>query len=223
MTKLQIILGTTRESRNGERVAPWVVKRAKEMGGFDVELIDLRDWPLPIFQEHMGTIGNIADPTYSDPIVKRWNAKLKEADAFIVITPEYLHSVPGVLKNAMDSIFLSFAFRNKPFAAIGYSVAAAAGARAVEHLMLIAIESEAAPLRNTVLIPNIAGAFGQDGAPKDPGTEAALQILLEDVAWWSNALAPARTAGALPPGTFRMRAYLTKAREAAAAANADAG
>ena len=135
MTKLQIILGTTREGRNGERVAPWVVRRAEAHGGFEVELIDLRDWPLPIFQEHLGTIGNIANPTYSDPIVKRWNTKLKEADAFIVITPEYLHSVPGVLKNAMDSIFLSYAFRNKPFAAVGYSVApAAAGPRQIDRI-----------------------------------------------------------------------------------------
>ena len=219
MTKLHIILGSTRENRNGERIAPWVVKRAREHGGFEVELIDLRDWPLPIFQEHLGTIGDIADPTYSDPIVKRWNAKIKEGDAFIIITPEYLHSVPGVLKNAMDSIFLSYAFRNKPIGAIGYSVAAAAGARAVEHLMHIAIECEAAPLRNTVLIPNVANAFDPDGDPKDPGTEAALQILLEDVTWWSNALAPARTAGSLAPGTFRMRAYLAKAQAAAAAAS----
>lgn len=218
MTKLQIILGTTREGRNGERVAPWVVRRAEAHGGFEVELIDLRDWPLPIFQEHLGTIGNIANPTYSDPIVKRWNTKLKEADAFIVITPEYLHSVPGVLKNAMDSIFLSYAFRNKPFAAVGYSVAPAAAARAVEHLMLIAIESEAAPLRNTVLIPNVANAFNENGDPKDPGTEAAMQILLEDVAWWSKALTPARAAGSLPPGTFRMRAYVAKAQAAAAEA-----
>ena len=146
--------------------------------------------------------------------------RVKAADAVLFATPEYNRSVPGVLKNAMDSIFLSYAFRNKPFAAVGYSVAQAAGARAVEHLMHIAIESEAAPLRNTVLIPNVANAFNEDGDPKDPGTEAAMQVLLEDVAWWSNALAPARAAGSLPPGTFRMRAYLAKAQAAAAAAAA---
>jgi hypothetical protein len=84
-------------------VVPWVVSRARAYQGFEVELADLRDWPLPIFAEHPGTIGDINDPTYSEPIVQAWNKKVKQADAFIVITPEYSHSIPGGLKNAVDS------------------------------------------------------------------------------------------------------------------------
>ena len=163
-----------------------------------------------MFQEHLGTIGDIRDPTYSEPIVKRWNAKLSGADAFLVVTAEYLHSIPGVLKNAMDSIFLSYAFRNKPLGAVGYSVAAAGGARAVEQLMLIAIECEAAPLRNTVLIPHVGTAFDDAGNPRDPMTTAALTITLDDLAWWSGALATARAAGSLPPGNARIRAAMAR-------------
>ena len=70
MPKLQIIIGSTRPTRAADRVGPWVLDRARAHGGFDVEVLDLRDWPLPIFEEHFGTIGDFHDPTYSDPIVK---------------------------------------------------------------------------------------------------------------------------------------------------------
>jgi len=191
-----------------DQVAPWVAKRAEAHGGFAVETIDLRDWPLPHFAEHVGSIGNFTDPTYSEPLVKRWNAKIREADAFLFVTPEYNHSIPGVLKNAIDSVFVSFGFRNKPVAAVGYSVGIAAGTRAVEHLALIMIETEAVPLRNTVLIPKVGEAFGESGDPTDRGTEAAMQILLDDLAWWGRALREARRAGELVPGSFRMMAAM---------------
>ena len=121
LTRLQIIIGSTRPTRAADRVSPWVIERASAHGGFEVEVLDLRDWPLPMFGEHVGTIGDFSDPTYSDPIVKRWNQKIKEAEAYLVVTPEYNHSIPGVLKNAIDNVFVSFAFRNKPLIAVGYS------------------------------------------------------------------------------------------------------
>ena len=213
MSKLQIIVGSTRPTRSAERVFPWIADQAIRRGNFDVEVIDLRDWKLPFFQEHLGTIGDFANPTYSDPVVKAWNAKIAEGDAYLIITPEYNHSVPGELKNAIDSVFVSFALRNKPVAFVGYSAGIAAGTRAVEHLALIAIEAEAVPLRNTVLIPSVAGAFGEDGEPTNPATEAALAITLDDLSWWAVALANARAEGELPPAAFRSRA--------AAAAQAD--
>jgi NAD(P)H-dependent FMN reductase len=206
MHKLQIIVGSTRPTRAAERVFPWVIERASNHGAFDVELLDLRDWQLPFFQEHMGTIGDFADPTYSDPLVKAWNNKLAEGDAYLIVTAEYNHSVPGQLKNAIDSVFVSWALRNKPIGFVGYSVGIAAGTRAVEHLALIAIETEAVPLRNTVLIPFVADAFGDDGRPANRATEIALSITLDDLAWWSTVLTRARAEGELPPGTLRARA-----------------
>jgi NAD(P)H-dependent FMN reductase len=203
MTKLQIIVGSTRPTRAAERVFPWIVDEAIRHGGFEVEVLDLRDWNLPFFQEHMGTIGDFADPTYSDPIVKAWNDKIAEGDAYVIVTTEYNHSVPGQLKNAIDSVFVSWAMRNKPVAFVGYSAGIAAGTRAVEHLALITIEAEAVPLRNTVLIPFVADAFGEDGQPTNPATTAALSITLEDLSWWANALSRARAEGQLPPAAFR--------------------
>ncbi len=206
MNKLQIIVGSTRPTRSAERVFPWIADQAIRRGDFEVEVIDLRDWRLPFFQEHLGTIGDFADPTYSDPVVKAWNNKVAEGDAYLIVTAEYNHSVPGELKNAIDSVFVSFALRNKPVAFVGYSAGIAAGTRAVEHLALIAIEAEAVPLRNTVLIPSVATAFGEDGEPTSPATEAALAITLDDLSWWANALASARADGELPPAAFRSRA-----------------
>jgi NAD(P)H-dependent FMN reductase len=188
------------------------VAEAQRHGTFDVEVVDLRDWQLPFFQEHLGTIGDFADPTYSDPIVKAWNNKIAEGDAYVIVTAEYNHSVPGQLKNAIDSVFVSFALRNKPIAFVGYSGGISAGIRAVEHLALIVIEAEAVPLRNTVVIPFVANAFGDDGKPSNPATETALSIMLDDLAWSSNALARARSEGELLPAVFRARAAAAAAQ-----------
>ncbi len=212
MLKLQVIVGSTRPTRASDKVVPWVVERAGHHDAFEVETLDLRDWPMPFFQEHVGTIGDFADPTFSDPVVKAWNAKIAEGDAYLVITPEYNHSIPGVLKNALDNIFITHALRNKPISAVGYSGGTAAGVRAIEHLALIAIECEMAPIRSTVIIPNVMGAFDENDDPVDFNADIALKVSLDDLAWWGEALAAARQVGELVPGKFRARA----AREAAA-------
>jgi NAD(P)H-dependent FMN reductase len=206
MSKLQIIIGSTRPNRAADKVAPWVIDRAMSHEAFDVEVLDLRDWPLPIFTETLETIGDFNDPTYSDPAVKRWNQKIKEADAYLVITPEYNHSVPGVLKNAIDNVWLSFAFRNKPIVAVGYSGGIAGGVRAIEHLAQIAIEAELVPIRTAVVIPRVGEAFDGSGLPINPVTDISLEVALDDLAWWSAALETARAAGELVPAAFRVQA-----------------
>ena len=213
--KLQVIVGSTRPTRAADKVVPWVVNRAALHEAFETEVIDLRDWQLPMFGEHMGSIGDPNDPSYSEQIVRRWNRKIAEADAYLVITPEYNHSVPGELKNAIDSVFFSFAFRNKPMAMVGYSGGIGGAIRAIEHLAQIAVEVEAAPLRSTVVLPFVDKAFTPDGEPAEQATEVSLQILLDDLAWWGAALRDARAAGELLPGKIR-------ARMAAAAAPAPA-
>jgi NAD(P)H-dependent FMN reductase len=203
--KLQVIVGSTRPTRAADKIAPWVTREAAVHEGFETEVLDLRDWPLPMFGEHMGSIGDLQDPSYSDEIVRRWNRKIAEADAYLVITPEYNHSLPGVLKNAIDSVFVSFAFRNKPIVAVGYSAGIGGGIRAVEHLAQIAVEVEMAPVRSSVVIPFVDKAFTDDGEPADPATAVSLQIALEDLAWWAAALKTARQAGELIPGKVRAR------------------
>jgi NAD(P)H-dependent FMN reductase len=197
--RLAIIVGSTREGRASDRFLPWLVERADGHGGFSVEVLDLRDWNLPMFQETAGTIS----AGYSTDSVRRWNEHVAAADAYLFVTPEYNHSVPGVLKNAVDNVVASYAFRNKPAGFLAYSGGLVGGARAVEHLAAIAIEAELAPLRNSVLIAQVGRAFDGDGRPVDPATDFALTILLDDLAWWANALRQARRAGELPPARRR--------------------
>jgi NAD(P)H-dependent FMN reductase len=212
MSKLLIIVGSTRPGRAADTVVPWVVKAAEAHEAFEVEVADLRDWKLPYFAEHFGTIGDFNDPTYSDPVVKAWNNKVKESDAFIVITPEYNHSVPGELKNAIDTVWLSFGFRNKPVVSVGYSGGISGAMRAIEHLAHIFVEAEAVPLRNTVVLPQVQTLFDEAGEPTDAFPVAALDVMLDDLAWWSAALGKARAEGELAPGVLRVRAAVQAAQ-----------
>jgi NAD(P)H-dependent FMN reductase len=203
MLNLEIIIGSTRPGRAADRVVPWISQVAREHGAFDIEVLDLRDWPLPIFGETFATLGDPANPTFSVPEVRRWNDAILAGDAYLFITPEYNHSVPAVLKNAIDSVFATFGFRNKPAAFVAYSGGIGGGIRAVEHLAHIAIEAELVPLRNTVLIPYVTAAFGPDGEPADDRARAAAKIMLDDLAWSAALLQRARRDGPLPPAIMR--------------------
>src|SRR5579864_8618622 len=86
MDRLQVIVGSIRPERQVEPVSRWVVGRASAHKEFEVETLDLRDWPLLMFAEGRNTIDDFANPTYSSPIVKRWNQRIAEADAYLFIT-----------------------------------------------------------------------------------------------------------------------------------------
>jgi NAD(P)H-dependent FMN reductase len=211
MLKLQVIVGSTRDGRNADSVLRWLLPLTQAHGAFEVETLDLREWKLPMFQETIQTVGDFANPTYSDPVVKRWNSKVKEADAYILLTPEYNHGVPAVLKNAIDSVFFSFGFRQKPVAFVGYSMGVAAGARAVEQLNQIMLETEAVPIRTQILIPFVNNAFDGEGKPVAPVINIGLPVVLDDLAWMGKALKAARAEGQLPPAAARMsRAFAKK-------------
>ena len=107
-----------------------------------------------------------------------------------------------MLKNGIDTVFGSYAFRSKPAGTVAYSGGRIAGARAVEHLALIAVETEMVPLRNAVLIPTVTQTFNPDGSPRDPSTEAAAYVLFDDLAWWADALHQARSRDELAPRAF---------------------
>jgi NAD(P)H-dependent FMN reductase len=206
MSKLQIIIGSTRPGRAGDLVFPWVIDRTRNHGAFEVEVLDLRDWELPMFAETLETVGDFNDPTYSSPLVRSWNKKIAEADAYLVVTPEYNHSIPAVLKNAIDSVFVSFAFRCKPLSVVAYSGGISGGVRAVEHLASIALEAEMMPLRTSTIVPQVFEAFDDEQRPRNPIADIGLQIALDDLEWWSNVLAAGRAGGQLPPAAFRMQA-----------------
>jgi NAD(P)H-dependent FMN reductase len=201
--KLKILVGSTRPARAADLVLPWLVDRSAAHGAFAVDVLDLRAWPLPMFGEAHEALSAVAGG-HSDGIVQRWNSTVADGDAYLFLTPEYNHSVPAVLKNAIDSVFGSYGFRNKAAGFVGYSAGPVGGARAVEHLAHIAIEAELVPLRNATLIAQVHQAFGDDGRPHDHRYDDRLTVLLDDLAWWGDALRRARDAGELPPPHARL-------------------
>ena len=209
---LKLITSTSRPGRQADKVLPWLTRRFADDARFDVEVLDVREWRLPLSQENRETIGDPADPTYSDPVVRAWNRKIRDGGAFVFLTAEYNHSIPGELKNAIDTVFVSYGFRNKPVAFVGYSGGLVGGARAVEHLAHVLIEAEAVPLRNSVLIGSVGAAFDDADEPTNPATEAALRVMRDDVAWWASVLARARAEGELAPGNGRFAKELAALR-----------
>lgn len=208
--KVLLIVGSTRPGRTSDLVLPWLKGLLDEDSRFDLSVEDLRDWPLPLFQEEPAKIGNPASPNYSDPLVGQWNKTVTEADAYVFLTPEYNHSAPAALKNAIDSVFMSPGFRNKPCAFAGYSVSPTGAVRAIEHLIQIVNTLEAMPLRNTVMIGKVGEAFNEQGSPVDPMTTLIAKIMADDIYWWGSALRAARAAGQLPPAQLRIMQAIAK-------------
>ena len=144
MIKIAIILGSTRPNRNGEAVAKWVCEVAKTRSDAESELVDIKDFNLPLLDEPVPpSMGQ-----YSKPHTKAWAAKIGYFDAYVFVTPEYNHGTSGALKNAIDFLFAEW--NNKAAGFVSYG--GAGGARAVEHLRLILAEVQMASVRNQVML-----------------------------------------------------------------------
>ena len=192
-----VILGSTREGRVGDKPAHWILGEAAQRADVEAELVDLRDFPLPFFDRP--TSPTREGGVYANPAVARWAAKIAEADAFIVITPEYNHGYPAVLKNAFDHIFPEWGRK-----AIGFvSYGNAGGARAVEQLRLVAIELGLWPIRSALHLPLdvYLGAI-KEPVPPNPEIFAPLKkvfgvdrvaLFLDELLWAGRALKAART------------------------------
>lgn len=87
MLNLKIITGSTRPGRAAGKVIPWITAMSRERCDFDVDALDLGDWPLPILGETLGSVGGPGNPTFSVPAVRQWNAKIAEGDAYLFVTP----------------------------------------------------------------------------------------------------------------------------------------
>ncbi len=188
--KVKVIIGSTRDGRWGDKAAAWVAAVLGKQSGVSVEVLDLRDYAMPLFNEAVSP--SYKTEPYKDEAVARFTKKIAEGDAFVMVTPEYNHSTSGVLKNALD--WVSQEWNNKPVAFVSYG--SVGGARAVEHLRLIAIELQLAPIREAVHINGeryFPVLFGQADAAKlfaelQPQAERMTTQLL----WWAKALKQAR-------------------------------
>ena len=186
MTKIAIIVGSTRPGRKAEPVAQWVHDIAAKRDDATFEVVDLADFDLPLLDEPMPPMWG----QYTHPHTQAWSAKIAEFDGFVFVTPEYNHSTSGALKNAID--FLYREWTNKAAGFVSYG--AHGGTRAVEHLRLIMGELQVADVRSQVALSmredfENYSAFNPAAHHEDRVTQ-----MLDEVVAWSSALAPLRTA-----------------------------
>jgi NAD(P)H-dependent FMN reductase len=184
MLKIQIIIGSTREGRRSESVAKWLYSVARKRSDAQFELVDLRDYPLPFYNEP-GSPQGLKDEI---PTAKKWRDKVLEADGYIIVSPEYNHGYTAVLKNALDYVYK--AWNKKAVTFISYG--AVGGARAIEQLRLVAVELQMAPMHTTLAITGVTKLINEDGTINDPSYEDRATRLLDNLIWWSNVLKKAR-------------------------------
>lgn len=183
--KIGIIISSTRQGRFGDHPATWIDQHMQKQAAFSPQLVDLRDFPLPFFDEEKSPIR--ATP----PVAKAWSDRMGAMDGFIFVVAEYNHGIPAVLKNALDHAYPEFV--RKPAAYIGYGGLGAA--RAIEQLRLNCIELQMAPLRHAVHItmePYMAVAKGERQLSDFSYLNESAQTMLDDLAWWTRALQLAR-------------------------------
>ena len=184
MLRIGIILGSTRPGRNGEAVAKWVQQSATRRSDATFELIDIRDFNLPLLDEPVPpSMGQ-----YSREHTKAWARRIDAVDAFVFVTPEYNHSTSGALKNAIDYLYREW--NNKAAGFVGYGSAGAV--RAVEHLRLIAAELQIATVRAQVQL-SLFTDFENFSAFKPAAVhEGALTAMLDQLVAWGTALRTVR-------------------------------
>ncbi|MCQ6560585.1 NADPH-dependent FMN reductase [Paenibacillus mendelii] len=182
--KIQIIIGSVREGRRGKSIGEWAFHTAAARGDVQVELIDLKEWDLPMY--------DLAKPPilgqYEDPLQQRWADKIKEADGYLFISPEYNHSFTSALKNALDYLYEEWG--RKPASFIGYGPTG--GIRGIEQLRLVLIELKMAALGSALHLTKVHEKIVNNRFIASDHDTSSLNHALDDLLWWSRALSEAK-------------------------------
>jgi NAD(P)H-dependent FMN reductase len=185
--RLAVIIGSVRNGRFGPVVARWAVDQATEHGGFTVDVVDLAETELPL---RMPAFGTAPFPEAASALATL-SPKLDAADAFVVLTPEYNHSYPAALKNAID--WHHKQWHAKPVAFVSYG-GISGGLRAVEHLRVVFAEVHAMTIRDTVSFHTAWTRFDEQGQPVDAEScNGAMKTMLDQLLWWGVALSDAKS------------------------------
>ena len=180
MLKVAIILGSTRPGRNGEAVSKWMYEIAKKRNDADFELVDVKDFNLPLLDEPIPpSMGK-----YSKEHTKTWSAKINSFDAYVFVTAEYNHGLPGALKNAIDFLFKEW--NNKVAGFVGYG--SAGGVRSVEQLRLVMAELKVATVRTQVQLSLFTDFENFSNFKPAPFQEKSANNMLDEVIAWGGAL-----------------------------------
>jgi NAD(P)H-dependent FMN reductase len=183
--KIKVIIGTTREGRFGDKPGRWIFELLKKKSGVEAELLDLRDYPMPFFNEAESP--SYKKQPYTDPAVVKWTAKIAEADGFVVTAAEYNHGYPAVLKNALD--YVGAEWHDKAVGFVGYG--SVMGARAIEQLREVAVELQMAPIHHAVHMPFDVLMASMKGMPESElftAYDERGNSMLDQLVQWSKAL-----------------------------------
>lgn len=189
--KIGIIVGSTRANRFADKPTEWIAELARERTDIEVEIVDLRDYPMPFFEEEKSPMWA---PSKNE-VAQRWQKKIDELDGFIITAAEYNHAPTGVLKNAID--YAATEWNRKPVSFVGYG--GVGGARAVEQLRMIAIEMQMAPTKAAVHIlwPDFLAVLQGKKLAQIEHLNQGAKAMLDDIAWWAKVLKAAREADAV--------------------------
>jgi NAD(P)H-dependent FMN reductase len=185
--KIAVILGITRPNRNGNAVAEWVLERAADRTTAEYELIDLLEYPLPFFDAPFPP----SSGRYTYEYTKAWAATIGSYDAFIFVSPEYNHSIPGVLKNAIDYLYAEW--KNKAAAFVSYG--SSGGVRAVEHLRAVCTELQMAHVRQQLSFSLYHDFEDLTVFKPDVRHEDAADTLFDQLETWARAFRSIRAVG----------------------------
>ncbi len=180
MIKVAIIIGSTRPGRKAETVARWVQGIAQKRRDAEFELVDIKDYDLPLLDEPIPpSLGQ-----YSHLHTKTWAAKIASFDAYVFVTPEYNHGMPGALKNAIDYLYAEW--NNKAAGFVSYG--SALGARAVESLRLVMGEVQVADVRAQVMLSLYTDFENFAIFKPAPLHEKNVNAMLDQLIAWGGAL-----------------------------------
>jgi NAD(P)H-dependent FMN reductase len=189
--RIAVILGTTRDSRFGMVPAQWILEQARARGDWSVDLVDLKDFDLPLFNE---VASNAWVPSQSEA-ARRWQETIAQYDGFIFVTPEYNRSITGALKNALDQAYSEW--NRKAFGIVSYG--SVGGTRAAEHLRTIGIELQMVSTRSAVHIGGgdffAVHPLGQQNKPMsaiEGSIGGSAGAMLGELDWWTRATMAAR-------------------------------
>jgi NAD(P)H-dependent FMN reductase len=187
MPRLHVVIASTRPGRVGPAVATWFTEIAEKFAEFDVHLVDLAEFGLPLLDEPH----HPAERTYTKQHTREWSASVDAADAFVFVAPEYNYGINAALKNAID--YLYFEWQYKPVGFVSYGNTSA-GLRAAQMTKQVVTTLKMVPLTETVAIHFVGKHIDEEG--RFAGTDAmadAAAGMLEELHRVAVALAPLRT------------------------------
>jgi len=184
MLRIGIIIGSTRPGRKAEAVAKWVYEIAQKRGDAEFELVDIKDYDLPLLDEPMSPMMG----QYTHQHTRDWSAKIASLDAYVFVTPEYNHATSGALKNAIDYLYHEWVNKAAGFVAYG----GASGVRAVENLRLVMGELQVADVRNQVGLSLFTDFENFSVFKPAAQHEKSVNAMLDQVIAWGGALKPLR-------------------------------